>query len=100
MYIAMNRFKVNEGREADFEAVWRERDSQLNEVPGFMEFHLLRGATADGITTYVSHSAWESLEAFETWTKSEAFRRGHARAGGAQGVTSGHPEFEGYKIVL
>ncbi len=100
MYIAMNRFKVNEGREADFETVWRERDSRLNEVPGFKEFHLLRGATADGITTYVSHSVWESLEAFEAWTKSEAFRRGHSRAGGSQGATSGHPEFEGYKVVL
>ncbi len=100
MYIAMNRFKVNEGREADFETVWRERDSQLDEVPGFKEFHLLRGATADGITRYVSHSVWESLEAFEAWTKSEAFRRGHSRTGGAQGATSGHPEFEGYKVVL
>ncbi len=100
MYIAMNRFQVNEGREPDFEKVWAERDSYLDEVPGFVEFRLLRGATAEGITTYVSHSVWKSLEAFEDWTKSESFRRGHARAGGTQGAIVGHPVFEGYRVVL
>ena len=100
MYIAMNRFRVHEGREPDFEKVWAERDSYLDEVSGFVEFRLLRGATADGITTYVSHSVWESLEAFEDWTKSESFRRGHARAGGSQGAIAGHPVFEGYSVVL
>mgnify|MGYP000548433572 CR=1 FL=1 len=37
MFIAMNRFKVNKGSEADFETVWRTRDSHLDEVPGFVE---------------------------------------------------------------
>ncbi len=36
MYIAMNRFKVAMGSEADFENVWRNRDSSLSEVPGFV----------------------------------------------------------------
>ena len=100
MYIAMNRFRVHEGREADFEKVWAERDSQLDEVTGFVEFRLLRGATREGVTQYISHSAWETLEAFEAWTKSESFRRGHARSGGSQGAIAGHPEFEGYSVVL
>jgi len=43
MYIAMNRFKVAAGAEGDFETVWRNRDSSLSEVPGFVEFRLLRG---------------------------------------------------------
>ncbi len=47
MYIAMNRFRVNEGSEAEFEKVWAGRDSQLDEVPGFQEFHLLRGSLVD-----------------------------------------------------
>lgn len=100
MYIAMNRFRIHAGREADFEKVWAQRDSYLDEVAGFREFHLLRGETTDGITTYVSHSLWDSAEAFRDWTRSESFRKAHARAGASQGTVAGHPEFEGYRIVL
>jgi Antibiotic biosynthesis monooxygenase len=42
MFIAMNRFKVIKGSEAAFENVWLSRDSHLDKVPGFVEFHLLR----------------------------------------------------------
>ena len=38
MFIAMNRFKVLPGAEADFEAVWLNRESNLHAVPGFVEF--------------------------------------------------------------
>ena len=100
LYIAMNRFRIHEGREEDFEKVWTERESHLDEVPGFVEFHLLRGATAEGITGYVSHSVWESRAAFETWTQSEAFRRAHGRGGATRGTVAGHPQFEGYEVVL
>ncbi|MEY9182250.1 hypothetical protein ABIA41_003685 [Bradyrhizobium sp. USDA 313] len=43
MYIAMNRFRVAKGSEAAFEQVWLSRDTHLDKVPGFVEFHLLRG---------------------------------------------------------
>ena len=43
MFIAMNRFKIVPGRETDFERIWNERDSHLDGVPGFKEFHLVRG---------------------------------------------------------
>ncbi|MEE9279445.1 MAG: antibiotic biosynthesis monooxygenase [Myxococcota bacterium] len=100
MYIAMNRFRIHAGREADFEKVWAERDSNLDEVPGFREFHLLRGETEDEITRYVSHSLWDSETAFRDWTRSESFRRSHARAASPEGTVAGHPQFEGYEIVL
>ena len=41
MFIAMNRFRVTKGSEAAFEHVWISRDSHLDKVPGFAEFHLL-----------------------------------------------------------
>ncbi len=100
MYIAMNRFRIHAGREPDFEKVWAERDSQLDQVPGFVEFRLLRGATEDEITTYLSHSVWASRDAFEEWTRSDAFRHAHGRAGGSRGAVAGHPQFEGYEVVL
>ncbi|MGD9892390.1 MAG: antibiotic biosynthesis monooxygenase, partial [Dehalococcoidia bacterium] len=36
MFIAMNNFKVAPGREADFEERWRDRETYLNQVPGFV----------------------------------------------------------------
>ena len=41
MFIAMNRFKVKKGSEHDFEQVWLTRKTHLDEVPGFVVFHLL-----------------------------------------------------------
>ena len=99
MFIAMNRFQINVGREADFETRWRERDTYLNEVPGFMHFALLRGATEGATTEYVSHTTWASEAAFTAWTQSENFTRGHAQ-GSVQGVIAGHPVVSLYTAVL
>lgn len=100
MFIATNRFMVTEGREADFERVWRERDSQLDQVPGFRDFHLLRGTTEEGHTLYVSHSTWDSRTAFEEWTRSEAFRKAHQNARSPEGTLQGHPRLEAFEVVL
>ena len=35
MYIAMNRFRIAPGFEKGFEELWRNRDSQLDDVAGF-----------------------------------------------------------------
>ena len=100
MYIAMNRFRIVKGQEAEFERIWRERDSHLSEVSGFVEFHLLRGPEAEDHTAYLSHTVWESEEAFVGWTKSEAFRLAHANAGkGREGIYLGPPKFEGFQSV-
>ena len=100
MYVAMNRFQITSGREDEFEKTWRERDSHLDAVPGFEQFRLLRGPTAEGVTLYVSHSVWESQSAFEAWTRSESFRKSHANARSAEGVVLAHPQFEGFEQVL
>ncbi len=100
MYIAMNRFRIALGREDVFEEIWRTRDSQLDQVPGFKEFHLLRGASGDESTVIVSHSLWESLEAFTAWTDSEAFRKAHGKSRSPEGTVLGPPQFEGFEVVL
>jgi len=99
MFIAMNRFQVRRGHEAEFERVWTERDSQLNRVPGFVEFHLLRGPEAEDHTLYASHTVWASREAFEAWTRSEAFRQAHASAGDHRPLYLDRPHFEGFEVV-
>ncbi len=96
----MNRFRIAVGRENDFEALWRERDSHLAGVLGFREFHLLRGPTDKEATLYASHTVWETSAAFEAWTDSEAFRKAHAQARAPEGTYLGHPIFEGFEVVL
>jgi heme-degrading monooxygenase HmoA len=100
VFIAMNRFRIAEGSEEVFEKLWRERDSQLDEVPGFREFHLLRGPSGEGETLFASHTVWESRDAFEAWTKSEAFIKAHAQARAPKGTYLGHPQFEGFEVLL
>ena len=60
MFIAMNRFRVKRGAEGAFEKVWLSRDSYLDRVPGFVEFHLLKGPEAEHHTLYASHTVWQS----------------------------------------
>ena len=99
MFIAMNRFKVRPDATDEFEAVWRNRDSHLGEMPGFVEFHMLRGPEREDHVLYSSHTVWASRAAFEAWTRSEAFRRAHARAPQNRPLTLGHPEFEGFEVI-
>ena len=99
MFIAMNRFKVAPGAAAEFEAMWKNRDSHLRTVPGFVEFHLLKGPAKDDHVLYASHTIWASKAAFEGWTKSEAFRAAHRNAGTTRPLYLGPPEFEGFEPV-
>ena len=101
MYIAMNRFKVARGSEEEFENIWKGRESNLHEMKGFEQFHLLRGPVneAEGYTLFASHTVWSSQEDFVAWTKSENFRAAHRNAGSNKAVYIGHPQFEGFSVV-
>jgi len=99
MFIAMNRFKVIKGAEKDFEQLWLSRETHLNEMAGFVEFHLLKGPEREDHVLYASHTIWNSHANFEAWTKSEQFRKAHANAGGNKPLYLGHPEFEGFHVL-
>ena len=96
MFVAMNNFKVAEGKEEEFERIWKSRESHLAGVPGFVRFALLRGG-GDG--EYISHSTWENRDAFVAWTQSEAFVAGH-RQGSLMGVLTGPPAVKLYDAVI
>lgn len=99
MYIAMNRFKVVPGSEEAFEELWRNRETRLDEMPGFVEFYLLRGPAGEDCTLYASHTVWESEADFRAWTRSEQFRSAHRNAGANKPLYLGHPQFEGFEPV-
>jgi heme-degrading monooxygenase HmoA len=100
MFIAMNRFRVKKGSEEAFEKVWAGRDSYLDRMKGFEEFHLLKGPTLEDHTLYATHTVWTTKDDFEAWTKSEEFRAAHARAGNntTGSLYLDHPKFEGFEV--
>lgn len=101
MYIAMNRFRVGKGSEKDFETLWLTRETYLDQLPGFVSFHLLKGPERDDHVLYSSHTVWRSHDDFVNWTKSEQFRKAHANAGSSsvRPTYLGHPEFEGFHVL-
>ena len=100
MYIAMNRFQIALGKEQAFIDIWSQRETFLDEVPGFNSFDLLQGDTTEEYTLFASHTVWESLQHFKDWTTSEAFRKAHAGAGGNKDIYVGPPKLEGFTSVL
>ena len=100
MYIAMNRFQIVKGKESIFEDIWKNRDSTLNDVEGFINFNLIKGKEDNDFTTYASHSTWKSEEYFINWTKSDSFKTAHKNAGDHKDIYLGHPVFEGFHVVL
>jgi heme-degrading monooxygenase HmoA len=99
MFIAMNRFRVIKGQEEAFEQRWLQRESYLDQSPGFIAFHLLRGPERDDHTLYSSHTTWASKQEFTDWTHSEQFRAAHRNAGENKALHLGHPEFEGFETI-
>ena len=100
MYIAMNRFKVAKGREdrvrrdVDEPGLLFARNTRLHRVSPAARPRA-RGSPAVYLALHLG-----SYEAFQNWTRSEAFRKAHANAGSMpEGLTLAAPAFEGFEVV-
>ena len=89
MFIVMNRITVAEGREADFEKTFTERDRAVDLMPGFVEMQVLRPTEG---RTYIVLTRWKSREDFESWTRSEAFIAAHRKQ--SPGLAETRPALE------
>ena len=98
MYIAMNHFRVSKERASDFEKAWQQRESFLDDVAGFIEFHLVKGVDETDACVYASHTTWKDEAAFTAWFQSEAFRKAHSQ-GKLTGIILGPPQFVGWTTV-
>lgn len=92
MYIVMNRIPVAEGREQDFESSFINRDRAVNQMPGFIDMQVLRPAEG---RTYVVLTRWQTREAFQNWTQSEAFVAAHRQQ--SPGLVESRPALEIYE---
>lgn len=99
MFITMNRIPVNPAYAQAFEQRFHERARAVDQMPGFIRNLVLRPGEPG--QPYVVLSMWESKEAFEAWTKSEAFTQGHARSGTLpREAFAGKNVLEQYEVVL
>ena len=96
MFIAMNNFKVAAGKGRGVRGDLARTATTMHEVPGVVRFALLRG---DAAGEYISHSTWESRDAFMAWTQSPAFAAGTA-GGSLMGIIEGPPQAKLYDAVL
>jgi len=94
--VKINAIEVPEGRGEALEARFRARVGEVERMPGFLGFELLR--PTGGEKRYFVYTRWETEEAFRAWVEGPAFGRGHAdRSGGEQrpvGTGSSLLEFE------
>ena len=93
MVVVMNRIPVAEGREGEFEQTFAARDRAVDQMPGFVDLQVLRPAEG---RTYVVMTRWRSREAFEEWTKSQAFISAHRKQ--SPGLAEGRPTLEIYEV--
>jgi heme oxygenase (mycobilin-producing) len=93
MIIVMNRITVTEGREHEFEQTFVERDRAVDQMTGFIDLQVLRPTEG---RTYVVMTRWTSCEAFEHWTKSEAFLAAHRKP--SPGFAESRPVLEIYEV--
>ena len=99
MYLAMNRFTVPLENAAEFEELWLSRESRLQDMDGFVSFHMLKGPEENERVLYASHTVWQSEDHFRAWTTSDAFRASHSRAGQTRKLHEGTPKFEGFRSI-
>lgn len=100
MFIAMNRFRVKAAQADVFEKVWRDRESRLGKMPGFMRFHLLKSAPLGEAVEFVSHTTWLAETDFENWRVSDASRASHSGSTSVKDMLLGPPEFRGYAMLM
>jgi heme-degrading monooxygenase HmoA len=77
-FVAINVLTVPPEMREVLEQRFAGRAGEVDKMDGFEAFELLR--PAEGQDRYFVYTRWASREAFEAWTSSQAFGKGHAQA--------------------
>jgi len=99
MIVVANRIPVAAGYEAEFEVRFQQRRREVENAAGFIRNLVLRPSDKEGY--YVVMTFWENQAAFEAWTQSDAFVRGHAqsRANPKPEMYRGRNLFEMHEVI-
>jgi heme oxygenase (mycobilin-producing) len=84
--VKINAITVPEGMGAELEQRFAARVGEVEKMPGFEGFELLR--PTNGESRYFVYTRWASEEDFQAWVSSDSFTRGHAQAAADAGRPS------------
>lgn len=77
MFVAINYITCNKEYRERFESLMTSRVGAIDKMDGFQRMQVLRPSEAE--ERYLIISEWDNDKAFQNWTKSEAFVKGHKR---------------------
>jgi len=77
MFVAMNRISCSPDYVERFEQLFGSRAKEVDTMPGFQSFHMLRPLQTD--QPYIIMTFWDRKEDFEAWMRSGQFTKGHSR---------------------
>ena len=95
--VKINAIEVAPERGAELEERFARRASEVEKMPGFLGFELLRPVA--GETRYFVYTRWETEEAYQSWRNSVAFTRGHAQASSGGQPVATHSELLSFEVV-
>jgi heme oxygenase (mycobilin-producing) len=76
-FVAINVLTVPPDRRDTLEQRFAARAREVERMPGFESFELLR--PTEGLDRYLVYTRWDSEASFRAWLESDAFSRGHAQ---------------------
>lgn len=95
--VKINAIAVPEGMGAELEKRFAARAGEVEKMPGFEGFELLR--PVEGEERYFVYTRWETEDAFQAWVSSQAFGKGHAGGGGGEGEARPAPVATGSSLL-
>ncbi len=88
--VKINAIEVPDGMGAELEKRFAARAGEVDGMPGFEEFMLLR--PVEGERRYFVVTRWESEEAFQNWRTSREFQQQHANTHEDDGKGAAKPQ--------
>lgn len=95
--VKINALEVPEHLHDTLEERFRDRAGEVEKMPGFEGFSLLRPTDEGG--RYFVVTRWESEEAFQRWVESPGFEHGHAGSR-EEGPAAAGAELLSFEVVL
>jgi heme oxygenase (mycobilin-producing) len=97
MFIVTNRLFVASEYAQEFEARFIQRSGSVDEMQGFVRNQVLRPLNEGD--PYIVMTMWNSKDDFETWTKSDAFKKAHVGGLDPKTYTAPH-KVEMFDVIL
>src|ERR1043165_1640167 len=96
--VRINAITVPEGAGPELEKRFAARGAEVDKMPGFEGFELLR--PTDGSNKYFVVTHWKDVESFDNWVSSQSFASEHAKAAAPSGrPVSAHAELLSFDVV-